>query len=107
MLSEFIRSRLSYSAVPLAGQQTHQRSVHPGPLVLGANLLKNQRLQYIGDQPVSRFFSNIAVGNGLYVRYINNGMAVVSTDPYNESSVLSNLDFGFYRFSHTSLNISV
>ncbi len=54
MLSEFIRSRHSYPAVPLAGQQTHQRSVHPGPLVLGANLLKNQRLQQIGDQPVSR-----------------------------------------------------
>jgi hypothetical protein len=26
--------------MPLAGQQVHQRSVHSGPLVLGANLLK-------------------------------------------------------------------
>jgi hypothetical protein len=38
----------------LAEQLVDQRSVHPGPLVLGASLLKNQRLQQIGDQPVSR-----------------------------------------------------
>jgi hypothetical protein len=38
----------------LAEQQPHQRSVHSGPLVLGAALLKYQRLQQIGDQPVSR-----------------------------------------------------
>ena len=42
MLSEFIRSRLSYSAVPLAGQQTHQWSVQLGPLVLESNPLKNR-----------------------------------------------------------------
>src|SRR3989344_4613751 len=42
MLSEFILSRLSYPAVPLAGQQAHQWSVHSGPLVLGANPLKNR-----------------------------------------------------------------
>ena len=56
MLSEVIHSRHSYAAVPLAGQQPHQRSVHSGPLVLGANPLKIQRLQKIGDQPVSRRF---------------------------------------------------
>ena len=33
MLSEVIHSRFSYSAVPLAGQQIDQRSVHFGPLV--------------------------------------------------------------------------
>ena len=54
MLSEVIRSRHSYSAVPLAGQQKHQRSVHRGPLVLSTDPLKNRRLQQIGDQPVSR-----------------------------------------------------
>ena len=54
MLSEVIHSQLSYSALPLAGQQIDQRLVHSGPLVLGTNLLKNQRLQQIGDQPVSR-----------------------------------------------------
>ena len=42
----------------LAEQLVHQRSVHSGPLVLGADLLKNQRLQQIGDQPVSRNCSN-------------------------------------------------
>ena len=56
MLSEVILSRLSYSAVPLAGQPIDQRSVHFGPLVLEADLLKFQRLQQIGDQPVSRRF---------------------------------------------------
>jgi hypothetical protein len=54
MLSEVIHSRHSYSALPRAGQQIDQRSVHSGPLVLGTNLLNYQRLQQIGDQPVSR-----------------------------------------------------
>jgi len=56
MLSEFIPSRHSYSAFHLAVEQIHQRSVQLGPLVLELNLLKNQRLQQIGDQPVSRRF---------------------------------------------------
>ena len=56
MLSEVIHSRHSYTAMLLAEQPSHQRSVHSGPLVLGANLLKYQRLQQIGDQPVSRRF---------------------------------------------------
>lgn len=34
MLSALISSRLSYPAVQLALQPVHQRSVHPGPLVL-------------------------------------------------------------------------
>ncbi len=34
MLSALISSRLSYPAVQLAPQPVHQRSVHPGPLVL-------------------------------------------------------------------------
>ena len=54
MLSAVIRSRHSYSAFHLAVEQIHQRSVRFGPLILEANLLKNQRLQQIGDQPVSR-----------------------------------------------------
>ena len=54
MLSALIRSRHSYGAMPLAGQLPHQRSVHFGPLVLEANLFKNQRLQQIGDRPVLR-----------------------------------------------------
>src|SRR6476620_2825764 len=36
MLSAVIPPRLGYPAVPLARQLAHQRSVHPGPLVLGA-----------------------------------------------------------------------
>jgi hypothetical protein len=56
MLSAVIPSRLSYPAMPLAGQPADQRSSLSGPLVLGKNFLKNQRLQQIGDQPVSRRF---------------------------------------------------
>ena len=54
MLSEVIPSRRSYPAFLLVKEQVDQRSVHSGPLVLGANPLNNQRLQEIGDQPVSR-----------------------------------------------------
>ena len=42
MLSEVIHARHSYLAVQLALEPVHQRSVHSGPLVLGANLLKNR-----------------------------------------------------------------
>ena len=35
MPSALITSRRGYPAVPLAGQPVHQRSVRPGPLVLG------------------------------------------------------------------------
>ena len=55
MLSAVIHARHSYPAMLLAEQLADQRSVHSGPLVLGANLLKYLRLQQIGDQPVSRF----------------------------------------------------
>ena len=40
MLSAFIPSRLSYPAMLLAEQLVHQRSVHPGPLVLRTAPLK-------------------------------------------------------------------
>ena len=40
MLSALIYSVRSYSALRLVAQPTHQRYVHPGPLVLGADLLK-------------------------------------------------------------------
>jgi hypothetical protein len=40
MLSALIYSALSYSAMLLVEQPTHQRCVHPGPLVLGTNPLK-------------------------------------------------------------------
>jgi len=40
MLSALIPSEHSYSTMPRARQSIHQRFVHPGPLVLGADLLK-------------------------------------------------------------------
>jgi hypothetical protein len=45
MLSVLILSQLSYPAMLLAEQLVHQRLVHSGPLVLGANLLKTLRLR--------------------------------------------------------------
>src|SRR3989344_5553055 len=56
MLSALITSKHSYPALPLAGQLAHQRFVPLGPLGLERTPLKVQRLQQIGDQPVSRRF---------------------------------------------------
>ena len=56
MLSAVIPADHSYSAMPLARQQTHQRIVHPGPLVLGANPLKSPAPTEDRDQTVSRRF---------------------------------------------------
>ena len=54
MLSAFIRSVLSYPAVPLARQLGHQRNVLPNPLVLRKNLLKFRAPTVDRDRPVSR-----------------------------------------------------
>ncbi len=54
MLSALIPSRLGYPAVPLAGQLVHQRSVHPGPLVLGTAPLKFPPPAMDRDRTVSR-----------------------------------------------------
>ena len=40
--------------MPLAGQQLHQRNVHPGPLVLGANPLNSPAPTADRDRTVSR-----------------------------------------------------
>src|SRR5579871_3785008 len=56
MPSAVIPSRLSYPALRLAPQQVHQRSVHPGPLVLGANPLNSPTPTADRDQTVSRRF---------------------------------------------------
>src|SRR5271154_638666 len=54
MLSAVIPSRRSQPAVPLAGQLAHQRSVRPGPLVLGTALLKVPARAADRDRTVSR-----------------------------------------------------
>src|SRR5512132_2106733 len=54
MLSAVIPSRRSYPAVLLAEQPAHQRSVHPGPLVLGAAPLTSPTPTADRDRPVSR-----------------------------------------------------
>ena len=54
MPSAFIPSRLSYSAMHLAVQPIHQRSVHPGPLVLRTAPLKFPTPTPDRDRTVSR-----------------------------------------------------
>jgi hypothetical protein len=54
MLSAVIHPGLSYPAMHLAVQLAHQRSVHPGPLVLGAALLNSLTPTADRDRPVSR-----------------------------------------------------
>ena len=54
MLSAVIPSRLSYPALPLARQPVHQRSVRPGPLVLGNEPLKFPAPTVDKDRTVSR-----------------------------------------------------
>ena len=54
MLSAVILSGRSYPAMPLARQPEHQRSVHPGPLVLGAASLNSQTPMADRDRTVSR-----------------------------------------------------
>ena len=54
MLSAVIPSVLSYPAMLLAQQPVHQRYVHPGPLVLGADPLKSRTPTADRDRTVSR-----------------------------------------------------
>ena len=54
MLSAVIPSERSQPAVPLAEQLAHQRFVRPGPLVLGAALLKIPTRAEDRDRTVSR-----------------------------------------------------
>ena len=54
MHSAVISTGRSYPALPLARQLAHQRSVHPGPLVLGAVPLNSLAPTADRDRPVSR-----------------------------------------------------
>ena len=54
MPSAFIPSRLGYSAMSLVAQPMHQRSVHPGPLVLRTAPLRYPTPTPDRDRTVSR-----------------------------------------------------
>ncbi len=54
MLSAVILSRHSYPAARLAPRPVHQRSVHPGPLVLGTDPRKSRTPTADRDRTVSR-----------------------------------------------------
>ena len=61
MLSALIPSEHSYSTMPLTRQSIHQWFVHPGPLVLGATLLKFLCV-HIGYKPncLTTFWTQLA-----------------------------------------------
>src|SRR5512143_2799514 len=54
MLSAVISAKRGYSALRRAAQLTHQRSVHPGPLVLGIAPRKSPAPTADRDRTVSR-----------------------------------------------------
>ena len=54
MLSAVIHPERSQPAMPLAEQLAHQRSVQPGPLVLGSDPLKSPTRAEDRDRTVSR-----------------------------------------------------
>src|ERR1019366_2172950 len=54
MLSALLTSRCSYPALHLETQLEHQRSVHPGPLVLRTGPLKSPAPTLDRDRTVSR-----------------------------------------------------
>ena len=54
MLSAVISAKRGYSAMQLTLQLTHQRFVHPGPLVLGTDPLKYPAPTVDRDRTVSR-----------------------------------------------------
>src|SRR6266540_4431387 len=54
MLSALLRSGPGYPALPLAGQPAHQRTVPPGPLVLGGAPRKRPTPTTDRDRTVSR-----------------------------------------------------
>src|SRR6202035_3890575 len=62
MLSALIPSAGRKSAVPLAGQLTHESCVRPGPLVLGTAFLRFPTAASARDRTVSRMFSRITAG---------------------------------------------
>jgi hypothetical protein len=62
MLSALIPPAGRKSAVPLAGQLTHESCVRPGPLVLGTAFLKSPTAATDRDRTVSRMNSRITTG---------------------------------------------
>ncbi len=54
MLSAVILNKRSYSAMPLAEQQNHQRFTHPGPFVLGTDSFNYPTPTADKDRTVSR-----------------------------------------------------
>jgi len=84
MLSALIYSRLSYPAVPLAGQLVHQRSVHSGPLVMFksrvttcidyifTHLFRLGRRHVIADfSPLSWHKASVVTGSMLFYNYFS------------------------------------
>jgi len=59
MLSALIPSKLSYPAMPRAGQLADQRFIHPDPLVQWTTPLKYRRLRQIGTNLSYAYISSV------------------------------------------------
>lgn len=102
MLSEVIHSEHSYSAVPLAGQQTDQRFVHFGPLVayiplsLGAQTISSPRSH---ERRVLAYYLHIPAFIIEYESFLEIYKSVVSDELTQQVVTGSNLTFGKVRLS--------
>ena len=78
MPSAVIPSERSQPAMPLAEQLAHQRSVRPGPLVLGTAFLKSPTAASDRDRTVSRVLFPYYYGHRLYLHPISRGWRVMA-----------------------------
>src|SRR5262249_8881240 len=78
MLSALIPSAGRKSAVPLAGQLTHESCVRPGPLVLGTALLRSPTAASDRDRTVSRMLVPHYCGHRLYLHPLSRGWRVMA-----------------------------
>src|SRR5258708_11582923 len=79
MLSALIPPEGRKSAVPLAGQLTHESFVHPGPLVLGTAFLKSPTAASDRDRTVSRMLIPFYYRPRLYLHPISRGWRVIAS----------------------------
>jgi len=100
MLSALISSKLSYPAMPRAGQLADQRFVHPDPLVQWTSPLKYQTPAADRDQPVLRISSLITkCMDYITILHLQDNRRLVSTGSICISSSLLMKRF----FSYTRL----
>src|SRR5271167_923189 len=88
MLSALIPPVGRKSAVPLAGQLTHESYVRPGPLVLGTAFLRSPTAASDRDRTVSRVLFPYYYGHRLYLHPISRGWRVMASVGVHETNHL-------------------